>query len=131
MIELGGLEAVVRERGDGAYVMTASVEGRPHVTYAPVRWENGRLAAEIGAQTARNAQANPVVTLLFPIRNAADYSLIVDGAASVDAARQHLLLTPTRAVLHRPGRPADPTSSCTADCVPLFQAAAPLTVQGS
>ena len=127
MMELVELEAVVKERGAGAYVMTASLEGRPHVTYAPVRWEGGRLAADVGARTAHNARVNPVVTLLFPVRSADDYSLIVDGAAAVEPERQRLFLTPTRAVLHRPGPPADPTSSCTADCVPLFEAPALLT----
>lgn len=130
-IELAQLEAVVKERGGRAYVLTASPEGRPHVTHAAVCWEDGRLAADAGTRTASNAQANPVVTLLFPVRNADDYSLIVDGAAAVDPGRQRLFLSPTRAVLHRPGPPADPTSSCTADCVPLFEAPVPHTLERS
>jgi Pyridoxamine 5'-phosphate oxidase len=121
------LEEAVKERGGGAYVMTVSADGRPHVTYAPVRWAGNRLAADVGTQTARNAQAKPMVTLLFPVRTADDYSLIVDGLASIDAGGQPLWLTPTRAVLHRPGGPADPTSSCGADCVPLFTASAPVS----
>ena len=125
-MDLNELEAVVRELGAGAYVMTASTDGRPHVTWAPVGWEDGRLAAEVGARTAENARTNPVVTLLFPLRNADDYSLIIDGEATLDSGGQRLFLAPTRAVLHRPGRPADPASSCTADCVPLFQAPVPL-----
>jgi hypothetical protein len=129
MIELTGglsqLAAVVEERGGGAYVLTVTADGRPHATYASVRWEGGGLAAEVGAQTARNAQARPLVTLLFPLRDAGDYSLIVDGAATVDPHRRRLLVTPARAVLHRPGAPPDPTSSCTADCVPLVAAIAP------
>src|SRR5262245_56664407 len=113
-------EAVVRERGAAAYVMTASTDGRPHVTYAPVHWVGKGLVAEIGSRTALNAAANPSVTVLFPVRSPDDYSLIVDGSAAVDVDRHRLVLTPTRAVLHRPGAPADPASSCTADCVPLF-----------
>jgi len=130
-MKLEELKAVVRERGAGAYVMTTSADARPHVTYAPVSWEDGGLSAEVGASTARNARANPLVTLLFPLRNADDYSLIVDGAAAVEPGGQRLSLTPTRAVLHRPGRPLDPTSSCTADCVPLFEAPAPRGPRGS
>lgn len=121
------LEVAVKERGAGAYVMTVSPDGRPHVTWAPVRWTGDRLAAEVGTQTARNAQAKPLVTLLFPVRNADDYSLIVDGSAAVDPGHQQLWLTPTRAVLHRPGAPADPASSCGADCVPLFPAPASIS----
>ncbi len=118
------LEAAVKERGERAYVMTVSASGRPHVTYAPVRCAGDRLAADVGTQTLRNAQAQPMVTLLFPVRSADDYSLIVDGAAAIDPAGQQLWLTPTRAVLHRPGAPSDPASSCSADCVPLFTAPA-------
>lgn len=129
MIELAGgltrVAAAVQERSGGAYVVTVTADGRPHATYAAVRWEDGGLAADVGAQTAHNAQARPLVTLLFPGRSADDYSLIVDGAATVDPARRHLLVKPSRAVLHRPGAPSDPTSSCSADCVPLFAALAP------
>ena len=74
MIKLAGpltrLEAAVKERGAGAYVVTASADGRPHVTYAPVRWDGEGLAAEVGRATALNAQANPTVTVLFPVRSA-------------------------------------------------------------
>lgn len=121
------LEAVVKERGAGAYVMTASTDGRPHVTYAPVHWAGDGLIAEIGSRTALNAQANPTVTFLFPVRSPDDYSLIVDGSAAIEAGRQRLVLTPTRAVLHRPGSPPDPTSSCSADCIPLYAAPEPLS----
>ena len=53
---------------------------------------------------------------------AADYSLIVDAMASVIPTREgsQLLLTSTRAVLHRPvPAPETAPSSCGADCVPL------------
>jgi hypothetical protein len=122
---LSRLAAAVKERGDGAYVVSVTAEGHPHATYAPVRWESGGLAAEVGVQTALNAQTRPLVTLLFPVRSAGDYSLIVDGTAVVETSSRRLFLTPTRAVLHRPGRPADPASPCSADCVPLFAAVAP------
>jgi hypothetical protein len=61
------------------------------------------------------------VSLLYPIRSGADYSLIVDGTAAVishdDGHR--LMITPTKAVLHRPAPAPDPSSACGADCVPL------------
>ncbi len=132
MIERAGamtrLAAAVKERGGAAYVVTVTAEGRPHATYAPVRWEGEGLAAEVGVQTALNAQARPLVTLLFPVRRDGDYSLIIDGSATVAPGRRHLFLTPTRAMLHRPGAPSDPASSCTADCVPLL---ASLTAPGT
>jgi hypothetical protein len=125
---LSGLAAAVKERGDGAYVLTVTPECHPHATYAKVRWEGTALAADIGERTALNAQARPLVTLLFPVRSPGDYSLIVDGSAVVEPASRRLFLTPTRAVLHRPGAPAEPASSCGADCVPLL---APLAAPGS
>ena len=51
-----------------------------------------------------------------------DYSLIVDGTAVVasSGAGPRLLVTPTRAVLHRAGAgPTVAASSCGSDCVPL------------
>jgi hypothetical protein len=121
---LNRLEAAVKERGAGGYVVTASPTGRPHVTYAPVRWDGEGLAAEVGSHTALNARENPTVTVLFPGRGPEDYSLIVDGAARVEG-KGRLLLTPTRGVFHRPGAPADPASGCSADCVPIFAPADP------
>jgi len=105
-----------------AYVLTVSDDGRPHAVHAAVRWEGAVLAAEVGRRSAANAQARPGVSLLFPVRSEGDYSLIVDGTGVVETAEsgQRLLVTPTKAVLHRPAAVPDPTSSCTADCVPVM-----------
>ena len=120
------LSAIVRERSH-AYVVTVSADGAPHTVYAPVRWDGSALIAEVGARTAANAAVHPTVSLLYPVRADADYTLIVDGAAVTEPANEshHLRVKPTRAVFHRPGAPADPTSSCGADCVPI---AVPLTL---
>ena len=123
------LAAALKERGDGAYVLSVTEEGRPHATYSRVRWQAGCLVAEVGKQTARSAEARPLVTLLFPVRSPEDYSLIVDGTAIVELERR-LVVTPTRAVLHRPGTPSQPTSTCGADCIPLFpETAAPAPLE--
>jgi hypothetical protein len=121
------LEAVVRERGGHAYVVTVSDQGAPHAVYVPVTWERGGPVAEVGATTARNAAARPRISLLFPVRADGDYSLIVDGTAAVEPGGDtpRLRLTPTKIVLHRPGPPPDPASSCGADCVPI---AVPLSI---
>ena len=119
------LASAIRERGPAAYMMTVAPDGRPHATYSPVRWEGSALWVEAGKQTVRNAEARPLVSLLFPVRTADDYSLFVDGTATVDAAAQRLIVRPTRAVLHRVGTPSEPKSSCGSDCIPLFTASAP------
>jgi len=126
-VPLERLRAALAERGQSAYVLTVSDDGRPHAVHAPVRWDGDRLAVAVGRRSAANAAARPAVSLLFPVRTDGDYSLIVDGTAAVatDADGQRLLVTPTTAVLHRPAPSPDPTSSCEADCVPLLRTAAP------
>ena len=122
-VALEGLRAAIEERGGLAYVLTVSDDARPHAVHVPVEWEGDVLAAEVGKRSAANAAARPSVSLLFPVRTEGDYSLIVDGTAVVAArANGHrLLITPTRAVLHRPAAAPDPLSPCDADCVPLLR----------
>jgi hypothetical protein len=121
-IALDGLRAALEERGGGAYVLTVCDDGRPHVVHGTVQWQGDTLAAEVGRRSAANAIARPMVSLLYPVRSAADYSLIVDGNAAVafGDAGPRLLITPTKAVLHRPAPAPDPSSPCGADCVPLY-----------
>ena len=117
-VPLDRLREEIRERGERAYVLTVSDDMHPHAVHAPVCWQGDVLAAEVGKRSAANAAARPAVSLLYPLRSPDDYSLILDGTAA--AAGQRLLITPTRAVLHRPARPPDPQSACGADCVPLL-----------
>ena len=121
------LGEAVAERGPGAYVLTVSSDGRPHAVYLTVAWSDGRLVADVGRTTAANATARPEISLLFPARATGDYSFFVDGHATVEPgdAAHRLVLTPTRAVLHREGPAPDPSaSSCTSDCVPVLGATA-------
>ena len=122
------LGEAVAERGPGAYVLTVSNDGRPHAVYLNVAWSDGRLVAEVGHTTAANAKARPEISLLFPVRTAGDYSFVVDGHATVESGDElhRLVLTPTRAVFHRHGPAPDPNPSCTADCMPVLGATAPL-----
>ncbi len=121
-IPLDRLRAALDERDGRAYVLTVSDDGRPHVVHGAIRWEGDTLAADVGGRSAANAAARPSVSLLCPVRSDGDYSLIVDGHAAVVSHenRQRLLVTPTKAVLHRPARTPDPSSACDADCVPLL-----------
>ena len=124
-VSLEELRTAVAERGPSAYVLTVSDDGHPHAVHGPVRWDGDVLVAEVGRRTAANATARPAVSVLYPVRAAGDYSLIVDGTAVVALGPdgQRLLVTPTKAVLHRPAKVAAPTtSSCDADCVPLLPA---------
>jgi hypothetical protein len=123
-VSLDGLRAALQERGGSGYLLTVADDARPHAVHAPVRWEGDALAVEVGKRSAANATARPAVSLLFPVRSNGDYSLIVDGTAVVavrdDAS--YVLITPSKAVLHRPAAAPDPASACGADCVPLLPA---------
>jgi Pyridoxamine 5'-phosphate oxidase len=104
------LAARAEERGPIAYLVTTG-DGGPHVVAVTVTWgDDGELAVPAGRHTADNAAARPVVSLVWPAPPGQGYSLIVDGAARVEAGQ--LAIRPTRAVLHRvPG--ADPSApSC-------------------
>src|ERR1043166_466237 len=121
-IPLLRLRAAIEERGASGYLLTVCDDGSPHAVHAPVRWEADAIVADVGKRSAANAAARPSVSLLFPVRAESDYSLIVDGTAAVTPGDgdQRVRVVPTRAVLHRPAVAPDPSSSCTADCVPLL-----------
>ena len=118
------LRAAVEERGASGYLLTVCEDGSPHAVHTPLRWEGESLVADVGKRSAANAAARPSVSLLFPVRAEGDYSLIVDGTATVASSDggQRVRVTPTRAVLHRSAVVSDPSSPCTADCVPLLPA---------
>jgi hypothetical protein len=119
-VALDALRAALAERAPAAYLLTVSDDGRPHAVHVPIGWDGDRLAADVGKRTASNAAARPAVSLLYPLRRDDDYSLIIDGTAEVDTNR--VLVTPTKAILHRPAVAPDPASACAADCVPLLKA---------
>ena len=105
-VPLGGLHAAVEERGPSAYLLTVSDDGTLHAVHASVRWEDETIVVDVGKRSTANAAARPSVSLLFAVRAEGDYSLIVDGMAVLASTE---------------GGP-DPSSSCSADCVPLLPA---------
>lgn len=120
-VALDDLRAAIAERGGAAYLLTVSDDGAPHAVHVAVAWDGDRLVADVGRRTAANAAARPRVSLLWPVGDGGDYSLIVDGTAGVDGRRVHV--TPTHAILHRAATGAAPASAtCDADCVPLLDA---------
>lgn len=123
-VPLEGLRAALNERGENAYLLTVADDARPHAVHVPVHWQGDVLAADVGNRSAANATARPSVSLLYPLRRDGDYSLIVDGIAEVASRKDghRVLITPTKAVLHRAAAAPDPSSSCSADCVPLLPA---------
>ena len=119
-VSIDALRAAIEERGARAYLLTTSDDGRPHAVHVALGWDGEALATEVGKRSAANAAARTWVSLLYPLRSEGDYSLIVDGTATVDGLR--LRITPVKAVLHRPAAAPDPSSACGADCAPLVPA---------
>jgi hypothetical protein len=122
LVSLENLRAALADRGGAAYLLTVTDDARPHAVHVPVRWQGDVLLADVGKRSAANAAARPSVSLVYPVRTGGDYSLIVDGTAVVASLEDghRVLITPSKAVLHRPAVAPDPASTCSADCVPLL-----------
>jgi hypothetical protein len=125
-VPLDALREAIAERGGSAYLLTVADDARPHAVHVPLHWDGDVLVAEVGKRSAANCAARPCVSLLYPVRSEGDYSLIVDGTAEIAPGEEplHVLITPTKAVLHRPAAAPDPAAPCGADCVPLLSAPA-------
>lgn len=111
--------------GASVYMITVTPDGQAHVSptaAATITSEDTIALPELGRRTRANLTAGSGATVLWSPADSGEYTLIVDGAATLDDKGG--LVTPKRAVLHRPGKPA-PTSSnnsaCGNDCmgVPL------------
>lgn len=110
-----------------AYLLTVGDDERAHVVAVQPTLANDTLVIEDpGRKTHANLAAHPLVSLVWPPTDPSDYSLIVDGAGSMRDGK--LVITPTRAVLHRPATPqVIPTGrGCASDCIEL-----PLTAQAA
>jgi hypothetical protein len=102
-VPLDELESTLADYPWG-YLVTVRDDGRAQSLAVPTQIVDGVLVATVGRRAAENATARPSVTLLFPGPTGQDLSLIVDGDALV--VGDHLEVTPTWAVLHRPALPS-------------------------
>ena len=118
-VELSDLaQAITRYRY--AYLLTGTDHGAPHaVAVSPVLQGGALLIQGVGRRTGKNLQSRPEVGLVWPPATVEEYSLIVDGKASVEDGQ--IRIQPTRAVLHRPAPSPEPkpAGSCISDCVEL------------
>jgi hypothetical protein len=92
--------ATTLERYPWALLVTVGDDQRPRVLAVPTRYGDGAFAIDAGRSARANATARPDVTLVFPPASGAEYSLIVDGRATV--CDDAISVEPTWAVLHRP-----------------------------
>lgn len=102
------LTAVAEEvaRWGFAYLVTVSDDGRPHLlALVPSASDDGsgpvlRFDAN-GGRACRNAAQRPEVAVVFPpVPHSDHYSLVIDGAATVDG--RFVDVAVTSALLHRP-----------------------------
>lgn len=126
-VAIPDLPTAVQRYGGWAFLLTGGADGRPHAVQAVLRWDGAALRCSAGGRTVSNATERPSVALVWPPAEPAGHCLIVDADAAV-APDGDLLLTPTKAVLHRGAVPgADPstafTSDCGSDCAPVPLAA--------
>ena len=110
-VGLDELRGVARRQAPFAYLLTVSEDASAHAVAITPRIGDGSISCDAGSRSCANARARPNVSLLWPPASADDYSLIVDGRASVDGTTVHI--TPERAVRHRPAPGGG------ADCAPV------------
>ena len=134
-VELERVQAEAAQRGPGAFLLTVTDDGRPHVVAVAVGWDAGGPVMSAGRTSVRNAGARAGVTLLWPPDEPGGYSLIVDGEAAAEANAAgdggRVTVEVSRAVLHRPATGAGSGTSdgadsvgdvaCGSDCVPLLR----------
>jgi len=99
-VELEELRAVAAGQMPFAYLLTVSDDGAAHAVAITPRIDDDVIACDAGRHSCENAVGRPNVSLLWPPAAPGDYSLIVDGAATV--AGSTVLIKATRAVRHRP-----------------------------
>ena len=113
-VELGELAAKIAEF-DFAYLVTVSEDGRAHVLSVwPEVTDHGVVVDGVGRHTQANVATQPTVTLVWPPADPTAYSLLVDGAATVDGST--VTVVPAKAVLHRPA-PGPDGRRAGSDCV--------------
>ncbi len=99
-VELNELRGIAAEQAPFAYLLTVSDDASAHAVAITPTIHDGSITCEAGKRSCANTLAWPNVSLLWPPAGPGDYSLIVDGRASVEGST--VLITPLRAVRHRP-----------------------------
>lgn len=87
-----------------AYLVTVGDGYRVRTTAVTPTFDGARVnVGPVGTHGRENMAARAGVTLVWPARAVTDYSLFVDGLAELpDDPAAPVLVTPTKALLHRP-----------------------------
>lgn len=98
-VALEQVRAEAAKYGDRPYLLTVSEDRRPHAVSVRVHWGEGCFTMPGGNRSRANASSRPDVTLLWPALEDGGFSLIVDGAATVEG--EAIAVRPVAAILHR------------------------------
>jgi hypothetical protein len=99
-VELDEVRTVAAAQAPFAYLLTVSDDLSAHAVAISPSIGADAITCDAGNRSCANARTRPSVSLLWPPATTGDYSLIVDGRASVDGST--VAITPERAVRHRP-----------------------------
>jgi hypothetical protein len=97
-VELEQLRSAIAAAGDAVFLLTVRDGVRPHAVSAIVSWDGDQLVTAATSRSSSNVASSSTVTLLWPAAGQ-EYSLIVDGSATLDG--EQMRITPTHAVQHR------------------------------
>jgi len=104
-VDVADLENALADFGAG-YLLTVGGDATIKVvTVEPTVSDGVVVVAGPGKGTIANLAGNPSVTLVLPPPLPKGFTLLVDGTAEV--AGEDVRITPSGAVLHRPGMHAD------------------------
>ncbi|RAV01942.1 hypothetical protein [Mycolicibacter senuensis] len=104
-----------------AFLVTVGDDYRVRTTAITPTFDGARVdVGPVGSHGRENMAARNTVTLVWPARDVGDYSLFVDGTAEVpDDPAGPVLVTPTKALLHRPVFENGRAVGTVHDCVQL------------
>jgi hypothetical protein len=99
-VELDEVGTVAAGQAPFAYLLTVSDDASAHAVAITPNIGTDTITCDAGNRSCANARQRPNVSLLWPPARPDDYSLIVDGRASVEGST--VTITPERGVRHRP-----------------------------
>ncbi|OBG30806.1 hypothetical protein [Mycolicibacter heraklionensis] len=87
-----------------AFLVTVGDDYRVRTTAITPSFDGTRLnIGPVGSHGRANLSSRTAVSLVWPARDVGDYSLLVDGQAELpEDPAGPVLVTPTKALLHRP-----------------------------
>ena len=117
-VELGELAERLGEYSF-AYLVTVGDNGRAHLlAVLPELGGDALTIGGVGKHSLANIATHPTATLVWPPASPEGFSLIVDGAATTGVDDGAIVVTPTKAILHRPAVDTDGKRTGS-DCAPV------------